>query len=106
MARLVNLDKLPLFAADVDADAFVRIRDVRRALRQAELETRKEPPKKYYDTLVCAAVRSYPWVFVDMLNGLAHGPMPDPNEDIRPLIAEAACVIANLLTLTGGVVEN
>ena len=41
-----------------------------------------------------------------MLNGLAHGPMPDPDENIRPLIAEAACVIANLLTLTGGVVEN
>lgn len=39
MAKLVNLDKLPLFAADVDADAFVRIRDVQRALRQAELET-------------------------------------------------------------------
>lgn len=106
MARLVNLDKLPLFAADADENAFVRIRDVQRALRQAELETRKEPPKKYYDTLVCAAVRRYPWVLVDMLNGLAHGPMPDPDEDIRPLIAEAACVIANLLTLTGGVVEN
>ena len=61
MARLVNLDKLPLFAADADENAFVRIRDVQQALRQAELETRKEPPKKYCAQISVGACGHVEW---------------------------------------------
>lgn len=63
---------------------------------------------KDYDTRVCTAVRNTPWEFVDILNEVAHDLLSDEaeDEDVGLLIAEAACVIANLLMQTGGVIGD
>lgn len=76
-----------------------------------EAEMHAKPPKDYakdYDTRVCTAVRNTPWEFVDILNEVAHDLLSDEaeDEDVGLLIAEAACVIANLLMQTGGVIGD
>ncbi len=70
-----------------------------------EAEMHAKPPKDY-DTRVCIAVRNTPWEFVDILNEVAHDLLSDEDEDVGLLIAEAACVIANLLMQTGGVIDD
>lgn len=53
---------------------------------------------KKYDTIVCEAVKNDPCGFIDLLIMEAD---KQENKNIDPLLREAACVIANLLSQMG-----